>query len=407
MPACDLVRGSARTSRTVALLAVLLCGWPRATLAQDTASVEHAASGQAKLGHFDDAKASGGKDKRKDDGRGLVLLPVIVSDPLLGIGLGAAGMYSFQLGDDPEARGSYVSASALVTTNKQIKFALTHDIDVTEDHFVFRGRIWIKLFKEDYWGIGNDTPDSDQRAMAYDSIDYLGRFNVATKFENWFVGPLIRVNFTWGSSLEQPYPPPELAGDELQKFIMLGVGLSVVYDSRDSLTNPYHGAYLALELINMPSGFPKWSDPTVGVIIGTIDARAYFKPNPRWDQILAVRVYGDLTWGRVPFSMLPSPGREEKLRGHLDGRLRDYDLMGIDVEYRVRWWGPLGSTVFAGMGMMFGNPGDRITWDTMPKSVGFGLRYMVQKADRVNLRLDVGFDFEGTTAVIFECGEAF
>jgi hypothetical protein len=32
---------------------------------------------------------------------------------------------------------------------------------------------------------------------------------------------------------------------------------------------------------------------------------------------------------------------------------------------------------------------------------------MVQKADRVNLRLDVGFDFKGMTAVIFECGEAF
>ena len=112
-------------------------------------------------------------------------------------------------------------------------------------------------------------------------------------------------------------------------------------------------------------------------------------------------------WGRVPFSMLPSPGREEKLRGHLDGRMRDYDLMGIDVEYRVRWWGPLGSTVFAGWGLLFGNPGDRITWGSMPKSVGIGLRYMVQEADRVNLRLDVGFDFEGTTAVIFECGEAF
>jgi hypothetical protein len=43
----------------------------------------------------------------------------------------------------------------------------------------------------------------------------------------------------------------------------------------------------------------------------------------------------------------------------------------------------------------------------MPKSAGVGLRYMVQKTDRVNLRLDIGTDFRDTTAVIFECGEAF
>jgi hypothetical protein len=59
------------------------------------------------------------------------------------------------------------------------------------------------------------------------------------------------------------------------------------------------------------------------------------------------------------------------------------------------------------MGALFGSPGDKMTWDTLPKSVGVGLRYMVQKADRVNLRLDIGFDLKGGTAVIFECGEAF
>jgi hypothetical protein len=43
----------------------------------------------------------------------------------------------------------------------------------------------------------------------------------------------------------------------------------------------------------------------------------------------------------------------------------------------------------------------------MPKSVGVGVRYMVQKADRLNLRLDIGYDFRGNSAVIFEAGEAF
>jgi hypothetical protein len=392
------------------LLAFLkLLASPGRTSAQQSASLDATAKGQATLGaRFDDAKAGGRTEKAgvKDD-RGLVLLPVIVSDPLLGVGIGVAGMYSFLLSDNPDARGSFISASALVTTNKQIKLALTHNLDFVEDHFVFRGRILLKLFSEDYWGVGNDTPDADQRNLQYDSIDYLGRINVATNYENWFVGPLLRLNLTLNSSLEEPYPPPELAGDELESFLMLGLGLSLVYDSRDGLTNPYRGMYVALELINLPTGFPRAPDTTLGVITATADVRGYYRPFPKLDQILAARAFADLNFGRVPFAMLATPGRDEKLRGHLEGRYRDYDLVGLDLEYRVRWWGPLGSTVFASWGVLFGSPGDRITWDTMPKSVGVGLRYMVQESDRVNLRLDIGFDFEGTTAVIFECGEAF
>jgi hypothetical protein len=396
------------TIGVVMLAALGLFSSPGHACAQQAQSIGTNASKQASLKGFEGTKASGGStDATKQDDRGLVLLPVIVSDPLLGVGLGAAGMYSFVLGDSPDARGSYISASALVTTNRQIKFALTHNIDVSDDHFVFRGRVWIKLFTEGYWGVGNDTPDSDRRTLDYDSIDYLGRLNVATKFEHWFVGPLIRINFTWNTKLEQPYPPPKLAGDELDSFLMMGVGLSLVYDSRDGLTNPYKGFYAALELIDLPSGFPKTSDTTVGVIAATADVRGYHKPFPKLDQIFAWRAYADLSWGRVPFSMLATPGRDEKLRGHLDGRLRDYDMAGVDVEYRVRFWGPLGSTVFASWAALFGAPGDRITWNTMPKSAGVGLRYMVQETDRVNLRLDLGFNFKGDTAVIFECGEAF
>jgi hypothetical protein len=403
--------GHPRQQRWAVALAmgILLCASAAPVFAEEasTSSVDTTARGQAALEHFDDAKASGGAKPVAPSDRGLVLLPVIVSDPLLGVGMGVAGMYSFVLGDDPNARGSFISASALVTTNKQLKLALTHDIDVSSDHFVFRGRILFKLFSEDYWGVGNDTPDIDKRHLSYNSIDYLGRFNVATKYEHWYVGPLIRLNVTWGTTLEQPYPPPNLAGDQLKSFLMLGLGLSVVYDSRDGLTNPYEGFYTALELINMPTGFPRAPDTTVGVISATSDIRGYWKPFRSLDQVLAVRGYSDFTFGKVPFALLPSPGREEKLRGHLEGRLRDYDLVGADIEYRVRWWGPLGSTVFAGWGMMFGSPGDRITWHTMPKSAGVGLRYMVQKTDRVNLRLDIGTDFRDTTAVIFECGEAF
>jgi hypothetical protein len=160
-------------------------------------------------------------------------------------------------------------------------------------------------------------------------------------------------------------------------------------------------------LINLPSGFPRAPDTTVGNINATADVRGFWKPFHKLDQILAARAYADLTFGRVPFAMLSTPGRDEKLRGHLEGRLRDYHLAGVDLEYRIRWWGPLGSTVFASWGVLFGEKGDRISWNTMPKSAGLGLRYMVQKADRVNLRLDIGFDFKGMTAVIFECGEAF
>jgi hypothetical protein len=310
------IQGALELATTAGLaVLVLLCSSPSRVLAEekDSSGVESTVADSAAMGQFDDAKASGG-GKGEEDDRGLVLLPVVVSDPLLGVGFGAAGMYSFAMSDHPDARGSFVSASALITTNKQLKLALTHNLDVPESHFVFRGRILLKLFSEDYWGVGNDTPESNARHLEYDSIDYLGRFNVATKYEHWFVGPLIRFNITWNSDLEEPYPPPELAGDELKSFLMLGLGLSVVYDSRDSLTNPYEGFYFALELINLPSGFPRAPDTTVGVISGVADVRGYWQPFQGWDQILAMRAYADLNFGRVPFAMLSTPGRDDTWR---------------------------------------------------------------------------------------------
>jgi outer membrane protein assembly factor BamA len=387
---------------------------PQARAQETTQEPADDSSVQVELGSLDDTEraasletATHAPKTKNDDGRGLVLLPVVVSDPLLGLGLGTAGIYTFQLDETGQARSSFISASALVTTNKQFKLALTHNIELPEERIVLRGRLLLKIFSEDYWGIGNDTPDSHQRSLSYNSIDYLGRVNIATKHDHWYVGPLIRANYTWDSSLQEPYPPPELAGDNLKDFMMLGIGLSVVYDDRDALENPTRGYFVSLELIDLPSEIPKAYGNTVGAIEATADIRGFWKPNADWDQVLAARIHANVTHGRVPFPMLPTPGREEKLRGHLEGRLRDYHLAGIDLEYRVRWWRRLGTTVFAGWGFLFGNPGDKITWKTMPKSAGFGLRYMVQEADRLNLRLDVGWDFRGNNAVIFEAGEAF
>jgi hypothetical protein len=91
----------------------------------------------------------------------------------------------------------------------------------------------------------------------------------------------------------------------------------------------------------------------------------------------------------------------------LEGRLRDYHLIGVDLEYRIRFWRFLGSTVFYSQGLLFGAPGDRVSWRTMPRSIGGGLRVRVQKADRLNLRADVGYDFHGNVRFMFEAGEAF
>jgi hypothetical protein len=99
-------------------------------------------------------------------------------------------------------------------------------------------------------------------------------------------------------------------------------------------------------------------------------------------------------------------GGDAIMRGYYLGRYRDRNLVCCQVEYRVVpvvW--RLGVVGFLG----FGDVADRIKnlrFGDFKYSYGFGLRYIFNREQKFNMRLDFGFG-KGTSGIYITGSEAF
>jgi hypothetical protein len=78
------------------------------------------------------------------------------------------------------------------------------------------------------------------------------------------------------------------------------------------------------------------------------------------------------------------------LRGYAANRFRDQNFAGMQAEYRAHLFWRIGVVGFAGVGDVFKSTED-LQWETLKYSYGGGLRFMVNKKEKLNVRLDYGF----------------
>jgi hypothetical protein len=98
-------------------------------------------------------------------------------------------------------------------------------------------------------------------------------------------------------------------------------------------------------------------------------------------------------------------GGSDIMRGFYSGRYRDKDLIATQAEYRRQLTNKWGFVVFAGLA----NVSDKLSdfdFSFLKNSLGLGLRRVLDKKERVNLRLDVGFG-DGQPNFYVNIAEAF
>jgi hypothetical protein len=78
--------------------------------------------------------------------------------------------------------------------------------------------------------------------------------------------------------------------------------------------------------------------------------------------------------------------------------------IGLFYRYPLRW--RFGLVGFAGGGDVFYSPG-KFSLKSLKPSYGFGLRFAVVPAEKINLRMDFGFTNESFAGPVFTIGEAF
>ena len=94
------------------------------------------------------------------------------------------------------------------------------------------------------------------------------------------------------------------------------------------------------------------------------------------------------------------------MRGYYFGRYRDRNMIAFQTEYRFPLFWRLGGVGFVG----FGDVASDMTEFKMNQfkyNVGFGLRFMFDRQEKINARLDFGLCEGGSSGIYAMVVEAF
>jgi hypothetical protein len=326
--------------------------------------------------------------------------PFAFYTPETGFAFGGGGVVTFYAGEGESLRPSNVTVAGYYSTINQYAVAVVPRTFFGDNRWLASAELGLARIVDKYWGVGNDTPDLD-------SASYVANGGRAL-LELQMPFPISRVH-RWGvlydlegAGIVDRRGNPLLQDSTLPGFdggLLSGVGALMVWDSRDHVFFPTRGMFHQVR----STLFPPFLGSAFGFTSHEIDLRWYFPL--RTDMLVAVQTYGAFTTGDVPFYRLPALGGENRMRGYYLGRYRDKDFVAVQVEYRGYVWGRFGVVAFAGAGQVMPRVAD-FRFGQLHYSGGAGIRFKFNEAEKVNLRVDMGFG-QGTSGLYFGIEEAF
>lgn len=320
--------------------------------------------------------------------------PHYASDTKFGLGMVAAGLYR----TDPNDSILPPSNVSLFGDVSSVGFYM---LGVRGNHIAPAGRyridyhLYFYSFPSDFWGIGYEMGDNDdnksdmKRWQAQAEASFL--FRVA---DNFYVGPMAAYDYVIGKQIERP----ELLRGMDKHTWNVGVGVSLVYDNRDNLTNPHRGIYLNLKQMFRPKFMG--NDYAFSTTHFRFDAYQRLGKGT----ILAEDFGANLNFGNPSWGMMAELGGTSSMRGYYEGRYRDKHSLEATVELRQHVWKRNGIVVWAGAGTVVPKFSALRSRQILPNA-GVGYRWEFKK--NVNVRLDYGFGKSGQSGFLFNINEAF
>ena len=336
--------------------------------------------------------------------------PYAFATPEAGIALGLGGIVTFYTSaTDSVLRPSKVTLGGWYSLNNQYKLSLVPQVTLQANEWQIGMPVDFGRFTDKFWGIGNLTPElpydsaADAKTEDYRSevtnvkLDVQGPLPI---FRSIRSGVLLEFNNT---SIVDPKLNPYLNADTVlgseggQTF---GVGVTSVWDTRDHAFFPEAGGFYQVRAL----WFPVFLGTDYGYGRVEADFRTFVRQGP--DEVIALQAYGNFVFGDAPFYALSALGGPNRMRGYFQGRYRDRHLVMAQAEYRRLVWWRLGFTLFGGVGDVFGSDASDLALRNLKWSLGAGLRFRFNEAEKVNLRVDFGFGRD-TKGVYFQLEEAF
>jgi len=367
-------------------LAAWLSAWALPALAQDAGDTADSTSLQTKA----------------PPGNKLIPFPILFYQPETGTGFGASVVYLFTLGEG--TRGgrtlrSSVGATAIYTTKEQIITNVGAETYPGGGRYRAFANLAFERFPNTFWGIGNDTPESLEEDYTPDLVAASGEFSVEVA-RYMYAG-------VFGQGANRKLREIEAGGliatgavPGTEDGTLVDLGLLVTRDSRSSNVYPRSGEYHQLRASRSRDVSGNGNDYSTL----SLDLRTYM---PIRSGVMALRALGIASDEEPPFDLMPRLGGQSLLRGYFGGRFRDRSLGAVEAEYRSGMWHRLRGVMFAGAGQVADVPGD-MRFDAFHSSAGFGLRFLLNREEEFNLRMDFGWGLDAESSGFYiGFGEVF
>lgn len=323
-----------------------------------------------------------------------VAVPIPLSNPTLGSGLIAGAAYFYPQTEQEKALqpASMTGAAAMYTDNDSKAFVVAQQNYWNKNRWRFTGAagaadLRLTLLSADELGDGVDLDWRVKGNFAFARLSGQVR-------KGWYTGLLARV-IDVEQNLDAGFEATGAGLVTLPEVRSAGLGAYLEYDTRDMPTNAYSGRYLKVDAL--------FNDESIG---GDNTYQNYTLVFNSYHQmsdslVLAWQVQGCLRSGDVPLW----DACTIKLRGFSATNFMGTGSASGQAEARWRIserWGLVG---FAGTGYARDVYSEIDNREWIP-SYGIGLRFMVLKSKRVNMRLDYARSSD-SDAIHFLVGEAF
>jgi hypothetical protein len=306
------------------------------------------------------------------------IFPYVFYTPETEWAVGTAGISYFRTEEDSSLYPSKIVLSGYVSTNERYDVTLSPSFYFMKNAFSIISEIKYARIVDKFWGIGPETEDVD--FVDYSSMLFSFNFEIRPDMSLFGIKSGFIYNYE-SNDIEDKEQNTYLYSDTIvgaDGGKTGGLGLSLIFDTRNNLFSPSHGYYYQVKT-NM---YRDWlgSDFRYNELIA--DIRSYFLLAT--NHVLGVQAYG---------------------MGYYEGRYRDYQYMAGQVEYRTLLFWRIGAVAFFSMGDVAPNFGS-FQLRSFKYAYGFGIRYMLDKKEKLNIRFDMGFGKE-TSGVYFAIEESF
>ena len=331
-----------------------------------------------------------------------IFTPVISYAPEtnLSIGVGIKGLFKMK-GSGDETRTSNLPLTAQYTIENKYLFFSGFEIFSPQERYMLTGNVRIQSFPSLFFGIGNDTPKSNEEEFNYSQI-LLEPIFLKNMFKRYlFFGGGIRYNRI---SKVEAQPDGLLETTEQPGALgstSAGLELAMIYNSRDNLLNASKGTFLSLT-----HGFyGGWLGSSHDFQLTKFDFRYFMQPLGKPSSILGFQFFPQFSQGDTTLQEMGQLGGHEIMRGYFGGRYTDRHLIATQIEWRQKLSHLWGVVAFAGIGNVAPSINE-FDFSTIRTSLGVGLRFLVDEEENLNLRLDFGLGNEKIN-YYFKIAESF